>query len=174
LNTHYKNSATLSNRIDWIQFSGKLAFCQYPADRVTLHTSLKSRQVAGCCYTHCYVPYSSGPRLPIEVGFSAASCPMASYLTSRLRWALALHISYDSGPRLSVKVGSGAAMCPMPPDLASGLRWAPTPGKWSIVPGKWSIVLALYCSRTIAACLHALQILTTLSVRTSCRPYQSP
>jgi hypothetical protein len=31
------------------------------------------------------------------------------------------------------------------------------------------IVLALYCNRTIDACLHALQVLTTLSVCMSCR-----
>jgi hypothetical protein len=52
----------------------------------------------------CRVPYSSGPRLPAEMGSSAATCPMASNITS---------------------VGSVAAMCPTAPDLTSLLRWAP-------------------------------------------------
>jgi hypothetical protein len=38
------------------------------------------------------------------------------------------------------------------------------------VPAEWSIVLTLHYSHTVAACLHALQALTTLPVRTSCRP----
>jgi hypothetical protein len=33
------------------------------------------------------VPYGFGPRLPAEVGSSAATCPMAPDLTSRLMWA---------------------------------------------------------------------------------------
>jgi hypothetical protein len=35
---------------------------------------------------------------------------------------------------------------------------------------EWSIVLVLHCSHIIAACLYALQALTTLPVHTSCRP----
>jgi hypothetical protein len=38
------------------------------------------------------------------------------------------------------------------------------------VSSEWSIVLALYCSRTVAACLHTLHALTVLPVRMSCRP----
>jgi LSD1 subclass zinc finger protein len=34
---------------------------------------------------------------------------------------------------------------------------------------EWSIVLAPYCSRIVDACPHVLQVLTTLSVCTSCR-----
>jgi hypothetical protein len=41
------------------------------------------------------------------------------------------------------------------------------------VPGEWSIMLALYCSDTVAACLHALQALTAMPARTSCRPCQA-
>jgi hypothetical protein len=37
-----------------------------------------------------------------------------------------------------------------------------------VVSGEWSIVLALHCSCNVIACPHALQALTTLSVRTSC------
>jgi hypothetical protein len=37
------------------------------------------------------------------------------------------------------------------------------------VPCKWSIVLGLHYSRTVDAYRHALQALTTLSARTSCR-----
>jgi hypothetical protein len=36
-------------------------------------------------------------------------------------------------------------------------------------PDEWFIELASYCSRTIDTCLHALQVLTTLSVCTSYR-----
>jgi hypothetical protein len=38
------------------------------------------------------------------------------------------------------------------------------------VQDEWSIVLALHCSRIVAAYLHALQALTALLVRTSYRP----
>jgi hypothetical protein len=38
------------------------------------------------------------------------------------------------------------------------------------VSSEWSIVLALHCSRTVATYLHALQALTALPTRTSCRP----
>jgi hypothetical protein len=38
------------------------------------------------------------------------------------------------------------------------------------MPAEWSIVLALHYSRPVAASLHALQVLTALRVRTSCRP----
>jgi hypothetical protein len=41
------------------------------------------------------------------------------------------------------------------------------------VPGEWSTMLALYCNCTVVSCLHALQALTALSARTSCRPYQA-
>jgi hypothetical protein len=82
----------------------------------------------------CHVSYSFGPRLPAEVGFDAAMCPMAPDLATRLRWALALlrviclwtsppswdglrrcHMSYGSRPRLLAEVGSGAATCPAGP-----------------------------------------------------------
>jgi hypothetical protein len=51
--------------------------------------------------THCHVPYSSRPRLPIEVGSGAATCSMALDLTSRFRWALML----SCVPRLLVGCG---------------------------------------------------------------------
>jgi hypothetical protein len=37
------------------------------------------------------------------------------------------------------------------------------------VPGEWFTVLTLHCSHTVAAYLHALQTLTILHARTSCR-----
>jgi hypothetical protein len=40
----------------------------------------------------------------------------------------------------------------------------------STVAMSWSIVLALHCSRSVAAYPHAFQTLTTLPTRTSCRP----
>jgi hypothetical protein len=60
-----------------------VGFCQYHRDRVPLHISLKSRQVAGRVSTHCHVPYGSGPHLPAEVGSGTAMCPMAPDLASR-------------------------------------------------------------------------------------------
>jgi hypothetical protein len=38
-----------------------------------------------------------------------------------------------------------------------------------MVSGEWSIVLALYYSRIVATCLHALQALAALPARTSCK-----
>jgi hypothetical protein len=61
--------------------------CRYPTDRVPLHISLKSRQVVGHASTHCHMLYGSGPRLPVELGSNAATCPMAPDLASQLRWA---------------------------------------------------------------------------------------
>jgi hypothetical protein len=72
-----------------LEFSDHLKL-RHPTDRVSLHTSFKSRQVIGRASIHCHVPYSSGPRLPAEVGSSAAMCPMALDLASQLRWAPAL------------------------------------------------------------------------------------
>jgi hypothetical protein len=120
-----------------------MGHCWYPADRVPLHTSLKSRQVVGCASTHCHVPYGSEPCLPTEVGFDAATCHMALDLASRLRWAPVLpcviwlrtsppdigglrrcHVSYGSGPHLPEEVGFGATKYPMTLDLTSRFRWA--------------------------------------------------
>jgi hypothetical protein len=67
-----------------------MGHCRYPADRVPLHTSLKSIQVVGRASTRCHMPYGSGPRLLTEVGSSIAMCPMAPGLASWLKWALAL------------------------------------------------------------------------------------
>jgi hypothetical protein len=39
-----------------------------------------------------------------------------------------------------------------------------------VMSDEWSIVLMLHCSHTIPACPQALQALTTLPARTSCRP----
>jgi hypothetical protein len=36
------------------------------------------------------------------------------------------------------------------------------------VTDEWSIVLASHCNRTVDVCLHALQVLTTLTDCTSC------
>jgi hypothetical protein len=91
----------------------------------------------------CHVSSGSGPRLLVEVSFSAAICPAAPNLASWLRWALALpcvlwlrtsplgtgglqhcHVSSGSRPRLPVDVGSDAVTCPAALDLASWLRWA--------------------------------------------------
>jgi hypothetical protein len=42
------------------------------------------------------------------------------------------------------------------------------------VPVEWSIVLVLYCSRNVAAYLHALWVFTALPSRTSYRRCQAP
>jgi hypothetical protein len=117
--------------------------CRYLVDQLPLHTSFKSRQIAGRASTRCHMPYVSGPRLSAEMGSGAATCPMARDLASQLRWAPALprapwlqtsppgsgglqrcHVSYGSGPRLPAEVSSNAAMCPMAPNLTSRLRWS--------------------------------------------------
>jgi hypothetical protein len=64
-----------------------LYICRYPSDQVLLHINFKSRQVAGRASTLCHMPYDSGPRLSIEIGFGAVICPIALDLASRLRWA---------------------------------------------------------------------------------------
>jgi hypothetical protein len=67
-----------------------LGDCWYPVDWVPLHTSFKSRQVAGSASTRCHVPYDSKPHLTAEMGSGAAMCPIAPDLTSWLRWDPAL------------------------------------------------------------------------------------
>jgi hypothetical protein len=64
--------------------------CQYPADGVSLHTSLKSRQVVWRASTYFHVSYGSRRRLPAKVGSGATMYPMALDLASQLRWAPAL------------------------------------------------------------------------------------
>jgi hypothetical protein len=59
--------------------------CRYPADWVPLHTSFKSRQVAGHASMRCHMPYGSGPHLPAEMDSGAATCPIALELACRLR-----------------------------------------------------------------------------------------
>jgi hypothetical protein len=73
----------------------------------------------------CHVPHGSRPRLQAKVGSSAVTCPMASDLTTRLRWAPTLLCAHGSRPHLQAEVDSGAAMCPMTLALISWLRWAP-------------------------------------------------
>jgi hypothetical protein len=51
-----------------------------------LQTSPLTRGELWCCH----MSYDSGPRLPDEVGSSAAVCPIALDLTYRLRWTLTL------------------------------------------------------------------------------------
>jgi hypothetical protein len=59
--------------------------CLYPADRVTLHISLKSRQTVGRVFTYCHVSYVFESRLSAEVRSGATTCPMSQDLTSQLR-----------------------------------------------------------------------------------------
>jgi hypothetical protein len=142
-----------------VRWSVVIGVYRYPTDRVPLHTSLKSRQVVGHASTHCHMSYGSGPRLPAEVRSGIATCPMASDLTSQLRWDLVLpralrfqtlppsygglrccHVSYGSRPHLSAEVGSGVATCSMALDLTSQLRWALTQlhtlWLWTSPPGR--------------------------------------
>jgi hypothetical protein len=70
----------------------------------------------------CHVPYGSEPRLLTEMASSAAMCPMALDLTSRMRWAPVLPHAHNSRLHLPAEVGSGAVTCYMAPDLASQLR----------------------------------------------------
>jgi hypothetical protein len=86
----------------------------------------------------CHMSCGLGPRLLVQVGSDAATCPVAWDLTSLPRWALALprgprpqdsppcqgglqscHVSRSPGPHLPKEVGSGAAMCRAASDLAS-------------------------------------------------------
>jgi hypothetical protein len=59
-----QESYTLFNKRERVTINSK---CRYPADRVLLHTSFKSRQVAERASTCCHVPYDSGPRDDIAV-----------------------------------------------------------------------------------------------------------
>jgi hypothetical protein len=90
----------------------------------------------------CYhVPHGSGPRLPTQEGYGAATCHTAPDPASLLGKAPVLpcatqlrnpflcsgglrccHVAHNSGPCLPTQEGSGAAACPMTLDLASLLR----------------------------------------------------
>jgi hypothetical protein len=105
----------LTSRLRW-------APSRYPADRVPLYTSFKSRPVAERASACCHVPYGSGPHLSAEMGSGAAACPATPDLASRLGGLRRCHVSYGSRPRLPAEVGSGTATCPMALDLTSRLR----------------------------------------------------
>jgi hypothetical protein len=62
------------------------------------------------------VSHGSGPRLPVEVGSGAATCPMAPGSASLRGELRRCHVFLGSGPRLPAEVSSDAATWP---DLAS-------------------------------------------------------
>jgi hypothetical protein len=98
--TQYDNQHALDTPFLWlIETDGPDTFgfrfdmigrCRYPADRVPLHTRLKSRQVTWRASTHRHMPYGVGPRLPIEVGSGAVTCLAALDPASLFGRALAL------------------------------------------------------------------------------------
>jgi hypothetical protein len=93
--------------------------CQYPVDRVPLHTRFESRQGAGCAPTRRHVPCNTRPCHLAKVVFGAATCPMALDLASHIGRA-------PTQPRVSwiwtCWEGSEAATCPVALDPASLIR----------------------------------------------------
>jgi hypothetical protein len=65
-------------RIRSLSRGGSGGHCRYPADWVPLHTSFKSRQVAGHAPTWRHVLCSTESCLPAKVGYGAAMCAVAS------------------------------------------------------------------------------------------------
>jgi hypothetical protein len=93
-----------------------IVICRYPADRVSLYTSFKSRQGVGCAFTRCHVPCSSGPLLPIEVSTGTSTCPAAPDLAFLPRGVRCCHVSCGPGPRLLAELKSfGATTYPTAP-----------------------------------------------------------
>jgi hypothetical protein len=91
----------------------------YPANRVPLYISLKSRQGAGRAPTCCHVPCSTEPYPPVKVGSGATTCPVAPDPASmigraptppRVPWLRIPH-PYKGGLR--------CATCPTAPDPVS-------------------------------------------------------
>jgi hypothetical protein len=74
--------------------------------------TLKTGYGAWRASTRCHVSCSFRPHLPVEVGSSATTCPVAPDLTSLLRRAPALPC-VPQQPCLLGKVSSGAATSPM-------------------------------------------------------------
>jgi hypothetical protein len=58
--------------------------CRYPADRVLLHASFKSRQGVERAPIHRHVPCSIEPDLPAKVGSRASMCPVTLDPTSQI------------------------------------------------------------------------------------------
>jgi hypothetical protein len=83
--------------------------CRYPADRVPLHTNLKSRQRVGRAFTRRHVSSSTGP-LPLCQG--VLQC---------------CHMSRGTGPLSPARKGSRAMTCIVSLDPISLLGRAPTP-----------------------------------------------
>jgi hypothetical protein len=69
-------------RVPWLRALSPL--CRHPEDRVSSHTSSKSRQGAMLASMHYHVSCSFGPHLPAAVGFGATTCLAAPDLTSLL------------------------------------------------------------------------------------------
>jgi hypothetical protein len=66
---------------------GSGGHCRYPADRVLLCTSFKSRQGAVRAPTHHHVSFSTGPCTSAEVGSRTATCLAAPEPASLMRRA---------------------------------------------------------------------------------------
>jgi hypothetical protein len=70
-------------RVHSLSRGGSMSHCRYPADRVPLHTSLKSRQVARRASTHCHMPYGSDasrPYVPIKKSLAVLLVQLGTHL----------------------------------------------------------------------------------------------
>jgi hypothetical protein len=65
--------------------SPEVGLCRHPEDRVSPHTSFKSRQGTWRASMRCHVSCTFRPHLPAEVDSGATTCPTAPDLTSLLR-----------------------------------------------------------------------------------------
>jgi hypothetical protein len=103
--------------------------CRYPEDRVPPYISSKSRQGAGRVFTRCHTSCSSGPRLPAEVGFGAATCPAAPAPAASPGQLRGHHVPCGSSSRCPARGSSGATTCPAAPAPAAQPGAAPGPSR---------------------------------------------
>jgi hypothetical protein len=58
------------------EMASNISSYRYHVDRVPPHIGTKSRQAAGRTTMNCHASLSTGPHLPVKVGFSDATCSM--------------------------------------------------------------------------------------------------
>jgi hypothetical protein len=113
-------------RVRCLSQGGPGGHCRYPAYRVPLHTSFKSRQGARRASTRRH-PIVPDPAFQPRWALASSRVQWFQILPPCSRGLRRCYMSRGSGPRLPAREGSGAATCTMAPNPASLLGRAPTP-----------------------------------------------
>jgi hypothetical protein len=115
-------------RVHCLSQGGPGGHCRYPAYRVPLHTSFKSRQGARRASTRRH-PIVPDPAFQPRWALASSRVQWFQILPPCSRGLRRCYVSRGSGPRLPAREGSGAATCTIAPDPTSRLGRAPMPSR---------------------------------------------